>query len=263
MNTTVYEACHVCRKRNPATNLPDPNMFWDFLAATPESLHQVIILFSDRGTPVGYRHMNGYSSHTFRFVNKAGEGVWVKLHFKTAAGIRTFTAEEAEALRASDADFATRDLYEHLAKGDEAVWNLSIQVMTESEGATCDVNPFDITKVWPHKEYPLHPVGRLVLNRNPENYFVEVEQAAFSPGHLVPGIEASPDKMLQARLFSYPDTHRHRLGVSTVFFVARPRPTHRCVSHLPLHVLRCHVECSSDPSICRPTTTCCPSTAPS
>ena len=200
------------QKRNPQTNLPDADMFWDFLSQTPESIQQVTILFSDRGTPVGYRHMNGYSSHTFKWVNAEGAPVWVKYHFKTESGIRNFSDEEAVALKGTDPDFATRDLFNHIANGGVAAWTLHVQIMPYEDAWTYRFNPFDITKVWPHKDYPLQQVGRLVLNRNPTNYFAEVEQSAFSPSHLVPGIEPSPDKMLQGRLFSYPDTHRHRLG---------------------------------------------------
>eukprot|EP01096_Ripella_sp_DP13-Kostka_P003107 TRINITY_DN1444_c0_g1_i1.p1 TRINITY_DN1444_c0_g1~~TRINITY_DN1444_c0_g1_i1.p1 ORF type:complete len:501 (+),score=224.37 TRINITY_DN1444_c0_g1_i1:41-1504(+) len=216
------------QKRNPQTNLPDANMFWDFLSQTPESVHQVSILFSDRGTPVGYRHMNGYSSHTFKWVNAKGEAFWVKKHFKTEAGIRNFSDAEAAALKASDPDFATRDLFDHIASGNVAAWNLHVQIMPYEAAWTYKFNPFDVTKVWPQSDFPLIPVGRLVLNRNPSNYFAEVEQSAFSPSHLVPGIEPSPDKMLQGRLFSYPDTHRHRLGGNydqipiNCPFVARP-----------------------------------------
>jgi len=200
------------QKRNPQTNLKDPDMFWDFLSLTPESVHQVTILFSDRGTPRGYRFMNGYSGHTFMWYNEAGEHYWVKLHFKTDQGIRNLTREEAVRLAGENPDHATRDLFEAIERGDYPSWTVYAQIMTPEEAANAPFNPFDITKVIPHGYSPLIPVGRLVLNRNPVNYFAEVEQAAFSPGHLVPGIAPSPDKMLQGRLFSYPDTHRHRLG---------------------------------------------------
>jgi len=185
------------QKRNPATNLKDPDMFWDFLSLTPESIHQVTILFSDRGTPKTYRHMNGYSGHTFKWYNDKGEYFWVKIHFKTEQGIQTLTREEAERIKGEDPDHATRDLYEAIERGEYPAYRF---------------DSFDITKVWPHGDAPLNPVGRMVLDRNPENYFAEVEQSAFSPGNFVPGIAASPDKMLQGRLFSYHDTHRHRLG---------------------------------------------------
>lgn len=200
------------QKRHPATNLKDADMFWDFLSLTPESIHQVTILFSDRGTPRTYRNMNGYSSHTFMWYNEKGEYFWVQLHFKTEQGIQNFTGEEAERMRGIDPDFATRDLHEAISKGEFPSWRLEVQIMTPDQAKNYRFDPFDITKVWPHADFPPIEVGRLVLNRNPENYFAEVEQAAFSPGNFVPGIGPSPDKMLQGRLFSYHDTHRHRLG---------------------------------------------------
>lgn len=202
------------QKRNPQTNLPDPNMVWDFLSLSPESIHQVTILYSDRGTPDGYRHMNGYSSHAFKTVNKDGEVFLVQFHLKTNQGIKNLSGPRAEELAGSDPDYATRDLFNAIDKGDFPSWTLCLQVMPIKDAATYRFNVLDVTKVWPHKDYPLIPVGQLVLNRNPTNYFQEVEQAAFSPGHLVPGIEPSEDKMLQGRLFSYPDTHRHRLGAN-------------------------------------------------
>ncbi len=200
------------QKRNPATNLKDPDMFWDFLSLTPESIHQVLILFSDRGTPRGYRNMNGYSGHAFMWYNEKGERFWVKIHFKTDQGIVNLTREEAERLAGEDPDHATRDLYESIAAGKPPSWRAYFQVLTQEEAEGLPFDPFDLTKVWPHSVAPLRPFGRLVLDRNPANYFAEVEQAAFSPGNLVPGMAPSPDKMLQGRLFSYPDTHRHRLG---------------------------------------------------
>jgi catalase len=200
------------QKRNPATNLKDPDMFWDFLSLTPESIHQVTILFSDRGTPKSYRNMNGYSSHTYKWHNAGGEYFWVKFHFKTAQGVRNFTGPEAEQMRSIDPDCATRDLYDAIARGDYPAWSLEVQIMKPAEAKDYRFNPFDITKVWPHADYPPTEIGRMVLDRNPENYFAEVEQSAFSPANFVPGIGASPDKMLQGRLFSYHDTHRHRLG---------------------------------------------------
>lgn len=200
------------QKRNPETNLKDADMFWDFLSLTPESIHQVTILFSDRGTPRSFRHMNGYSSHTFMWYNKKGEYYWVQLHFKTEQGIENFTGEEADKMRGIDPDCATRDLSEAISKRDYPSWRLDVQIMTPEQAKDYRFDPFDITKVWPHADFPLVEVGRLVLNRNPENYFAEVEQSAFSPGNFVPGIGPSPDKMLQGRLFSYQDTHRHRLG---------------------------------------------------
>lgn len=200
------------QKRNPATNLKDPDMFWDFLSLTPESIHQVTILFSDRGTPYGYRHMNGYSSHCYMWYNKKGEHFWVQYHFKTDQKIKNFTGPEADSMRGVDPDIATRDLYDAIEKGEYPSWRVAVQIMTPKQAETYRFDPFDITKVWPHKDFPLIDIGRMVLNRNPQNYFAEVEQAAFSPGNFVPGIFASPDKMLQGRLFSYHDTHRHRLG---------------------------------------------------
>ncbi len=200
------------QKRNPATNCKDPNMFWDFLSLTPESIHQVTILFSDRGTPATYRNMNGYSSHTFKWYNEKNEYFWVKYHFKTDQGIKNLTRQEAEIMRAKDPDHATRDLYEAIERQDFPSWTLQMQIMTPEQAKDYRFDIFDITKVWPHSDFPPIEVGKLVLNRNPENYFAEVEQAAFSPGNLVPGIAASPDKMLQGRLFSYHDTHLHRLG---------------------------------------------------
>jgi catalase len=200
------------QKRNPATNCKDPDMFWDFLSLTPESIHQVTILFSDRGIPATYRHMNGYSSHTFKWYNEKGEHFWVQYHFKTDQGIKNLTRQEAEAMRSKDPDHATRDLHEAIKRGDYPSWTLQMQIMTPEQAKDYRWDIFDITKVWPHADFPLIEVGKLVLDRNPENYFTEVEQAAFCPGNLVPGIAASPDKMLQARLFSYHDTHVHRLG---------------------------------------------------
>ena len=200
------------QKRNPATNCKNPDMFWDFLSLTPESIHQVTILFSDRGIPATYRNMNGYSSHTFMWYNKKDEYFWVQYHFKTDQGIKNLTRQEAEVMRGKDPDHATRDLYEAIERGDFPSWTLQMQIMTPEEAKDYRFDIFDITKVWPHGDFPPIEVGRLVLNRNPENYFAEVEQAAFCPGNLVPGIAPSLDKMLQARLFSYHDTHIHRLG---------------------------------------------------
>ncbi len=200
------------QKRHPATNCKDPDMFWDFLSLTPESTHQVTILFSDRGTPATYRNMNGYSSHTYKWYNEDGEYFWVKYHFKTDQGIKNLTREEAEDMSGKDPDHATRDLYDAIETGDYPSWTLQMQIMTPEEAEDYRFDIFDITKVWPHADFPPIDVGKLVLNRNPENYFAEVEQAAFNPSNLVPGIGVSPDKMLQARLFSYHDTHLHRLG---------------------------------------------------
>jgi len=200
------------QKRNPATHLKDPDMFWDFISLRPETTHQVMFLFSDRGIPDGYRHMNGYGSHTFKLVNAAGEPVYCKFHYKTDQGIKNLPVEKAAELASSDPDYSIRDLYNAIARGDFPSWTFYVQVMTFKQAETYKWNPFDLTKVWPHSDFPLIEVGKLVLDRNPGNYFVDVEQAAFSPAHLVPGIEPSPDKMLQGRLFSYTDTHRHRLG---------------------------------------------------
>jgi len=202
------------QKRNPANNCKDPNMFWDFLSMTPESIHQVTILFSDRGTPATYRNMNGYSSHTFKWYNKNGEYFWVQYHFKTDQGIKNLTRQEAEIMRSKDPDHATRDLYEAIEQGDYPSWTLQMQIMTPEQAKDYRFDIFDITKVWPHADFPPIEVGKLVLNRNPENYFAQVEQAAFGPQNLVPGIATSPDKMLQGRLFSYHDTHIHRLGLN-------------------------------------------------
>jgi catalase len=200
------------QKRDPATNAPNPDMFWDFLSLTPESVHQVTILFSDRGTPRSYRHMNGYSSHTFKWYNAQGDVCWVQVHFKTEQGIRNLTREEAARLAGEDPDHATRDLYEAIARGEFPSWRVCVQIMPAKDAAAYRWNILDITKVWPHKDYPLVEIGRMTLNRNPANYFAEVEQSAFSPGNLVPGIAASPDKMLQARIVSYHDAHLYRLG---------------------------------------------------
>lgn len=200
------------QKRNPGTNLKDPDMFWDFLSLTPESIHQVTILFSDRGTPATYRNMNGYSSHTFKWYNDKGDYFWVQYHFKTDQGIKNLTREEATRISGENPDHATQDLYEAIERGDYPSWTLEMQILTPEQAEDFRWDIFDITKVWPHGEVQPIIIGKLVLNRNPVNYFAEVEQAAFSPGNLVPGIAASQDKMLQARLFSYHDTHIHRLG---------------------------------------------------
>jgi catalase len=200
------------QKRDPATNAPNPDMFWDFLSLTPESIHQVTILFSDRGTPRSYRHMNGYSSHTFKWYNAKGDVYWVQYHFKTEQGIRNLTREEAVRLAGEDPDHATKDLYDAIARGEFPSWRVGVQIMPAKDAAAYRWNILDITKVWPHKDYPLVEIGRMTLNRNPSNYFAEVEQSAFSPGNFVPGIAASPDKMLQARIISYHDAHLYRLG---------------------------------------------------
>jgi catalase len=200
------------QKRDPYTNCKSPTMMWDFWSLNPESLHQVLFLMSDRGTPYGYRYMNGYGSHTFSFINAANERHWVKFHFKTAQGIKNFTNDEAGHMKSVDMDFSQRDLLEAIDKSEFPKWNVKIQVMTEAEAKTYKWNPFDLTKVWSHKDFPLIDVGVVELNENPKNYFASIEQAAFAPAHVVDGISYSPDKMLQGRLLSYPDAHRHRLG---------------------------------------------------
>jgi catalase len=197
-------------KRHPQSNLKDPDAFWDFFSRSPESTHMVTVLFSDRGIPRSYREMHGFGSHTFKWVNADGQAVFVKYHFKSETGIANLTAEEAAAI--GDPDHATRDLFEHLRGGGIAAWKAYVQIMPVHEAETYRYDPFDVTKVWRYQDYPLIPIGRLVLDRNPENFFAEIEQAAFSPASFVPGIEPSPDKLLQGRLFSYPDTQRHRLG---------------------------------------------------
>ena len=202
------------QKRHPGTNLKNADMFWDFLSLTPESIHQVTILFSDRGTPRTFRNMNGYSSHTFKWYNEKGDYYWVQYHFKTEQGIDNLIRDESTALKGTDPDHATRDLYESIERGDYPSWRLEMQIMTPEEAAKYRFDPFDITKVWFHADVPPITIGRMVLNKNPRNYFAEVEQAAFSPANFVPGIAASPDKLLQGRLFSYHDTHIHRLGVN-------------------------------------------------
>ena len=200
------------QKRDPATNTKNADMFWDFLSLTPESIHQVTILFSDRGTPKTYRHMNGYSSHTFKWYNAKGEYFWVQYHFKTEQGIQNLTREDAARLAGQDPDHATRDLLQSIERGEHPAWKVCVQIMTPEQARTYRFDPFDITKVWPHGDFPLIEIGRMVLDRNPKNYFADVEQAAFSPGNFVPGIGASPDKMLQARIHSYHDAHLYRLG---------------------------------------------------
>ena len=202
------------QKRDPFTNMKSPTMMWDFWSLNPESLHQVMILMSDRGTPYGYRHMNGYSSHTFSMINDKNERVYVKYHFKTDQGIKNFTDEEAAQMKSKDMDFSQRDLIEHIENGDFPKWNVKIQVMTPEQAKKVDFNPFDLTKVWPHGDFPLIDVGVMELNKNADNYFQDVEQSAFAPAHVVDGLGYSPDKMLQGRLLSYPDAHRYRLGAN-------------------------------------------------
>jgi catalase len=202
------------QKRHPQTNLRNNDMQWDFWSQCPESLHQVTILFSDRGIPQSYRHLHGFGSHTYSLINASNQRVWCKFHFKTRQGIKNYMDDEAGRLIASDRETHQRDLFTAIERGEFPKWRVCIQVMTEQQAKTFRWNPFDLTKVWPHKEYPLIDVGELELNRNPLNYFAEVEQAAFKPSALVPGIGVSPDKMLQARLMSYADTHLYRLGVN-------------------------------------------------
>ncbi len=201
-------------KRDPRTNLRDPENNWDFWTNLPEALHQVTIVMSDRGIPRSYRHMHGFGSHTYSLVNAQGERFWVKFHHRTQQGIENLTDEEAAALVGADRESHQRDLFEAIERGEHPKWKLMIQVMPEADAATYRYHPFDLTKVWSKKDYPLIEVGEWELNRNPENYFADVEQAAFSPAHVVPGIGFSPDKMLQGRLFSYGDAQRYRLGVN-------------------------------------------------
>ena len=201
-------------KRDPHTNMRSAKNNWDFWSSLPEALHQVTIVMSDRGIPASYRHMHGFGSHTYSIINASNERFWVKFHFRTQQGIKNLTDQEAEAIVAKDRESNQRDLLESIERGDFPRWTLSIQVMPEKDAATCPYNPFDLTKVWFKKDYPLIEVGVIELNRNPANYFAEVEQAAFNPANIVPGISFSPDKMLQGRLFSYGDAQRYRLGIN-------------------------------------------------
>ncbi|WP_321368252.1 catalase [uncultured Desulfuromusa sp.] len=201
-------------KRDPRTNLRSAQNNWDFWTLLPEALHQVTITMSDRGIPYSFRHMNGYGSHTYSLISADMKRYWVKFHFKTQQGIKCLTDEEAEKVIGKCRESNQRDLYDNIEAGDFPRWNLQIQVVPEADAAKFPFNPFDLSKVWPHEDYPLIDVGVLELNRNPENYFADVEQAAFNPTNIVPGIGFSPDKMLQGRLFSYGDTQRYRLGVN-------------------------------------------------
>lgn len=212
------------QKKNPKTNLPDPSAMFEFWASHPQSLHQMMILMSDRGLPYSYRHMHGFSSHTLSFWNNKGERFWVKWHFKTNQGIKTLTDAEASKLPPFGAQ---QDLVDAIERGDFPKWTVKLQIMKEADAKNYRINPFDLTKIWPHKDYPLIEIGTMELNRNVENYFAETEQAAFSPGNLVPGIGASPDKVLQARLLAYPDAHRYRVGVN--------------VNQLPVNAPKCPV----------------------
>lgn len=200
------------QKRHPHSNLRSNTAMWDFWSLSPESLHQVTILMSDRGIPKSYRHVNGYGSHTYSLINASGERFWVKFHFKTLQGIETITNAQAEAIVAKDRESNQRDLFENIQAGNFPKWSFEIQIMTNEQAKNSSFNPFDLTKVWPHKNYPMIKVGIMTLNENPKNYFNEIEQASFSPSNVVPGISFSPDKMLQARIFSYPDAHRYRVG---------------------------------------------------
>ncbi|MBT6051919.1 MAG: catalase, partial [Candidatus Scalindua sp.] len=201
-------------KRDPRTNMRSSHNNWDFWTSLPEALHQITITMSERGIPYSYRHMNGYGSHTFSLINGKNERVWVKFHLKTQQGIKCLTNQEAEAIIAKDRENHQRDLLESIDNGEYPKWDMKIQVMSENEAKKCSFNPFDLTKVWSHKDYPMIDVGVLELNRNPENYFAEVEQSAFNPASIVPGIGFSPDRMLQGRLFAYGDAQRYRLGVN-------------------------------------------------
>ena len=201
-------------KRDPKTNMRSADNNWDFWTSLPEALHQVTIVMSDRGIPATYRHMHGFGSHTFSFISANNERYWVKFHFKTQQGIKNLTDEESAKLVGEDRESHQKDLFDSIENGDFPKWTLFVQVMPEKEAGSYHVNPFDLTKVWPKADYPLIEVGEFELNRNPENYFAEVEQSAFNPGNVVPGISFSPDKMLQGRLFSYGDTQRYRLGVN-------------------------------------------------
>lgn len=201
-------------KRDPRTNLRNATYKWDFFSQLPESLHQLTIDFSDRGLPRSYRHIHGFGSHTYSFINANNERFWVKFHMKTQQGIENLMDDEAEQLIGSDRESSQRDLYDAIERGDFPRWKFYIQVMPEADAAKVPYHPFDLTKIWPHADYPLIEVGEYELNRNPENYFAEVEQVAMSPANIVPGIGFSPDRMLQGRLFSYGDAHRYRLGVN-------------------------------------------------
>ncbi|MFI1224373.1 MULTISPECIES: catalase [unclassified Streptomyces] len=202
------------QKRDPFTGKQEPDNVWDFWAHAPEATHQITWLMGDRGIPASYRHMNGYGSHTYQWTNAEGEAFFVKYHFKTNQGVRSLSGEQAAELVGKDANSHQTDLLQAIERGVNPSWTLHVQVMPAADAADYRFNPFDLTKVWPHSDYPLQRVGRLVLDRNPDNVFAEVEQSAFSPNNFVPGIGPSPDKMLQGRLFAYADAHRYRLGVN-------------------------------------------------
>jgi catalase len=216
------------QKRHPVTNLRSNTAMWDFWSLSPESLHQITILFSDRGIPQSNRFMNGYGSHTYSLWNDKGERFWVKFHLKTRQGHRHFTNAEAAQVIGKTRESAQEDLYHAIERGDFPKWKFFVQIMPELDAEKTSYNPFDLTKIWPHSEYPLIEVGEVELNRNPSNYFAEIEQAAFSPSNVVPGIGYSPDKMLQARLFSYADAHRYRLGTH---YEALPVNAPKCPVH--------------------------------
>lgn len=202
------------QKRDPKTNCKNPTAVWDFWSLNPESLHQVMILMTDRGTPKSYRYMHGFGSHTFSMIDKENNRVWVKFHFTTMQGINNFTEKEALEMRGTDPDYSQRDLVNAIQEGDFPKWKMSIQVMTIEQAKKFNFNPFDVTKIWNHKDFPLIEVGTMELNKIPDNYFLDVEQVAFAPAHVVDGIGHSPDKMLQGRILSYPDAQRYRLGVN-------------------------------------------------
>jgi len=202
------------QKRLPDTHLRDLDMQWDFWTLSPESAHQVAYLMGDRGLPSDWRHMNGYGSHTYQWINSAGEKTWVKYHFHSQQGVQNMTGAQAAQIASVDTDYYLRDLFEAIERGDYPKWTVSVQVMPYRDAKTYRFNPFDLTKIWPHADYPLIRIGEFELNRNPANYFAQIEQAAFEPSNLVPGIDASPDKMLLARMFSYADAHRYRAGTN-------------------------------------------------
>ena len=202
------------QKRHPRTGLRDNTMQWDFWSLSPESAHQVTWLMGDRGIPKDWRHMDGFSSHTYQWINAEGRRVWVKYHFLTDQGNDFLTQDEADRLAGQDTDLHRRDLFDAIERGEHPSWTLKVQVMPLEDAATYRFNPFDLTKVWPHGDYPLIEVGRMTLDENPSDHFIHIEQAAFEPSNMVPGIGPSPDKMLLGRMFSYPDTHRYRIGVN-------------------------------------------------
>ncbi|WP_372697064.1 catalase [Arthrobacter sp. JSM 101049] len=202
------------QKRLNGSALRDADMQWDFWTLSPESAHQVTYVMGDRGLPTSWREMNGYGSHTYQWINAEGERFWVQYHFKSRQGVHNMGNEEAERLAGSDADYYRRDLYENIEAGNFPTWDVFVQIMPYEDAKTYRFNPFDMTKVWPHADYPLVKVGHFTLNRNPQNFFAEIEQAAFSPSNLVPGVDISPDKMLMARVFSYPDAQRNRIGTN-------------------------------------------------